>query len=53
MANARSRLAQEIVRLGGDCAHVLHESVDSRRDDASGEVWLHGLFNYVLCRRSR
>jgi hypothetical protein len=36
MANTETRLQQEIARLGGDCAHVLHESVHSRRDDAVG-----------------
>jgi hypothetical protein len=48
----RSRLQQEMVRLGGDYAHVLNESVDSRHDAATGEAWLHGLFTYVLLRRT-
>jgi hypothetical protein len=51
MANTQSRLQQEIARLGGDYAHVLHESVDSRHDDAAGEAWLHGFFTYTLYRR--
>ena len=51
MANARQRLIQEIVRLGGDYAHVLDESVDTRRNDATGEAWLQGRFRYVLYRR--
>src|SRR5689334_3086255 len=34
------RLRQEVRRLGGDCAHVLEEAVDSRSDARSGEVWL-------------
>jgi hypothetical protein len=51
MANARERLLQEIIRLGGDYAHVLHESVDTRRNDATGEAWLHGRFTYMLHRR--
>jgi hypothetical protein len=51
MANARERLIQEIVRLGGDYAHVLDESVDTRRNDATGEAWLHGRFTYMLYRR--
>jgi hypothetical protein len=50
MAQARVRLEQEVARLGGDVAHVLEESVDSRRDDARGEAWLRGRFTYVLCR---
>ena len=52
MDRARARLEQEIARLGGDCAHVLDEEIDSRRDAASGEVWLRGRFTYVLYRRA-
>ena len=47
------RLEQEIARLGGEYAHVLDEHIDSRRDDATGESWLHGRFSYVLYRRER
>ena len=50
MAYTRSRLEQEVLRLGGRCAHVLNESIDSRHDDATGEVWLHGRFTYMLYR---
>jgi hypothetical protein len=50
MARTQARLDQEIARLGGDFAHVLHESVDSRHDDARGEAWLRGRFTYVLYR---
>ena len=53
MQNAQVRLKQEIDRLGGHYAHVLDESVDSRRDDAAGEAWLRGRFTYVLYRRPR
>jgi hypothetical protein len=53
MEHTRIRLEQEIKRLGGHYAHVFDEHVDSRRDDASGESWLHGRFGYVLYRRSR
>jgi hypothetical protein len=52
MIQARVRLEQEVARLGGDCAHVLNEYVDSKRDDVRGEAWLHGRFTYVLYRRS-
>lgn len=52
MTETHRRLEQEIARLGGDCAHVLHESIDSRHDDVSGEVWLHGRFTYMLYRRA-
>lgn len=51
MANAQIRLSQELTRLGGHYAHVLDESVDTRRDDVTGEAWLHGLFKYTLYRR--
>lgn len=51
MAQTRLRIAQEVDRLGGDYAHVLEESVDSRHDDRTGETWLHGRFSYVLYRR--
>jgi hypothetical protein len=50
MEHARARLDQEMHRLGGDCAHVIDESVDSRRDEKTGEAWLHGQFRYVLYR---
>jgi hypothetical protein len=50
MDAAQARLRQEISRLGGDCAHVLREGVDTRHDDASGEMWLRGRFTYVLYR---
>jgi hypothetical protein len=52
MAQARTRLEQEVVRLEGNYAHVLDESVDSRHDDVTGESWLHGTFTYMLYRRS-
>jgi len=52
MSNARARLEQEIVRLGGNYVHVLDETVDSRHDDATGESWLHGSFTYMLYRQA-
>jgi hypothetical protein len=48
MAQVRTRLNQEIIRLGGDYAHVLTESVDSRHDPVTGEAWLHGRLTYML-----
>lgn len=51
MASAEERLGQEVARLGGDFAHVFDEAIDPRHDDAAGEAWLHGRFNYVLYRR--
>jgi hypothetical protein len=52
MDRVRKRLEQEILRLGGSCAHVLSESVDSKHDAVSGEAWLHGQLTYTLYRRS-
>ena len=51
MEHATLRLAQEVARLGGDYAHVLDEHIDSKRDDALDESWLHGRFSYVLYRQ--
>jgi hypothetical protein len=53
MARLQDRLRQEITRLGGDYAHVLEESIDSRRDDATDEAWLHGRLNYSLLLRRK
>ena len=53
MAKTSTRLEQEIVRLGGHYAHVLDESIDSRRDEATGEAWLHGRFTYTLYSRAK
>jgi hypothetical protein len=50
MVQAGRRLLEEISRLGGRCAHVLAESIDTRHDAVTGEAWLHGRFTYVLYR---
>jgi hypothetical protein len=50
MAEVCERLTQEMSRLGGRYAHVLHEALDTRHDDATGEAWLHGQFVYMLYR---
>ena len=50
MENAETRMKQEIDRLGGRYAHMLDESIDNRRDERTGEAWLHGLFTYALYR---
>jgi hypothetical protein len=52
MAQVRIRLEQEVARLGGDYAHVLTESVDSKHDPVNGEAWLHGCFTYMLYRQA-
>ena len=46
----KTRLEQEIARLGGTCAHVLDERVEVKRDSISNETWLHGRFTYMLYR---
>lgn len=51
LANTNERFNQEIRCLGGDYAHVLDESIDSRHDPMTNEAWLHGRFTYVLYRR--
>ena len=51
MAHARTGIEQEVLRLGGHYAHVFAESIDARHNDATGEAWLHGRFDYVLYRR--
>jgi hypothetical protein len=50
MSNTRERLQGEISRLGGRYAHILDESIDTRHNPATGEVWLHGRFTYMLYR---
>jgi hypothetical protein len=50
MDNARTRLDAEIARLGGRCAHVLDESIETRHNACTGEAWLHGRFTYMLYR---
>lgn len=52
MNQARARLQQEVIRLGGQYAHVRDEFIDSRHDDVSGEAWLHGRFTYTLYRHT-
>jgi hypothetical protein len=50
MAQAHARLEHEVVRLGGDYAHVLSESVHTKRNASTSEAWLQGVFTYVLYR---
>ena len=47
-AAARLRLEQEVARRGGRYAHVLTETVDTKRDERTGQAWLHGRYEYVL-----
>lgn len=48
MTQARTRLVQEVARLGGDYARVGEELISPQHDDAVGEGWLYGRFKYVL-----
>lgn len=50
MERTRVRLEQEVTRLGGHYAHVRDEVIDIRHDEAKGEAWLYGRFQYVLYR---
>lgn len=52
MATAEHRLIQEVVRLGGQYAHVYQEVIEPKHDAATDEAWLHGQFDYVLYRRT-
>jgi hypothetical protein len=51
MRNAEKNLVQELLRLGGDYAHVHTEAVLPKHDVVAGETWLHGVFTYTLFRR--
>jgi len=51
IGNVERRLAQEVVRLGGDYAHVHDEAISPKRDEVAGETWLHGTFSYMLYKR--
>ena len=51
MTQLDERLRQEVTRLSGQFAHVLEETIESRRNDVTGEVWLHGRVTYSLLRR--
>lgn len=50
LAEADARMHQELARLNGQYAHVYDESIDPRHDEATGETWLSGRFNYVMYR---
>lgn len=52
MDRAALRLGQEIVRLGGDSAHVRGETLEPWRDDRTGEAWIYGRFDYERYRSS-
>ena len=51
MTNTKSRVVDEVARLGGHYAHLRNEEISPKHDDAAGEAWLHGRFTYLLFRR--
>jgi len=51
-AQVEHRLEQEVHRLRGHYAHVLEETISSRRNDRSGEVWLRSRIKYLLMRQA-
>jgi hypothetical protein len=53
IVQARARLEQEVFTLGGNYAHVLNESIESRHNYGTGESWLHGWYSFILYRHSQ
>ena len=47
---AERRMSQELKRIGGACARVHDEGIDTRHDAATGEAWLHGRFTFTVYR---
>jgi len=47
---AERRATQELVRLGGSCAHIIDEQIVAKIDDTTGTFWLHGGFRFVMYR---
>jgi hypothetical protein len=45
---AEERIRQEVLRLGGSCAHVVDEAIRSKTNDAEGLFWLRGRFRFVM-----
>jgi hypothetical protein len=50
MAHVSERIAQEIRRLQGSCAHILEEDIKPKVDNTAGRYRLEGTFSYVLYR---
>ena len=50
MSETTRRIGQEIGRLHGDCARVLAERIEPRRDERTGEAWMYGRFEFELYR---
>jgi hypothetical protein len=47
-ATAEDRIRQEVLRLGGSCAHVVDEQVTAKIDEASAMFWPAGRFRFVM-----
>jgi hypothetical protein len=45
---AEERIRQEVLRLGGSCAHVVDEAITAKTDDAAALFWLRGRFRFVM-----
>ena len=50
LSNTGERIAQEVERLGGSCAHVLEEDIAPKIDNSLDRYRLEGTFTYVLYR---
>ena len=48
MAEAERRIAAEVERLGGDCAHVFDEEITEKVDNKTNTYHLVGRFRFVL-----
>ncbi len=45
---ASERIAQEVLRQHGSCAHVVDEKIEAKVNYATSEYWLEGRFTYIL-----
>ncbi len=45
---AEVRIAQEVERLGGSCAHIVDETVTVKLDDAAATFALRGAFRFIM-----
>jgi hypothetical protein len=45
---AAERIRQEVLRLGGTCAHVVDEAITAKTNDAEALFSLRGRFRFVM-----
>ena len=45
---SEERVKQEVLRLGGSCAHIVEEQITTKTDDAAALSWLHGRFRFLM-----